>query len=126
MIPENVFAYSAPVWQRFSGAAHAGALDGSDVITAEAGSAAVRALLRIQVRVAGGVVHAAKFRAYGCPTAIAVGEWLAAGLEGKTVADLRAPAVAEIRRALEIPDDRAHCALMGEDVIRQLLKQVAP
>ena len=126
MNPDNVFGYPAPIWQRFFAPAHAGVLSESGVITAEAGSAAVRALLRVQVRLEAGRVREARFRAYGCPTTIEGGEWLAASLEGQTAASLRVPVAAEIRKTLEIPDDRAHCALMGEDVARQLLRQIAP
>lgn len=126
MSPDNVFDYPAPVWQRFAAPTHGGKLEGVDVVTAEAGSAAAHGLLRIQVRLDGGAVREARFSAYGCPTTIAVGEWLASRLQGQAVAALSAISAAEIRDALEIADDRAHCALMGEDVIRQLLKQVAP
>jgi NifU-like protein involved in Fe-S cluster formation len=78
----------------------------------------------MQVKMEQGVVTEAAFRAYGCPTAIAVGEWLAANLTGKSPADWPLLTSAKIRQTLEIPDDRAHCSLMGEDVVRALLKQI--
>lgn len=123
---ENVFGYSAEVWRRFREPVHAGRLEGSGVVAAQAGSAAAHAVLRVELRLEAGAVRDARFGAYGCPTTIAVGEWLASRLQGRALAALGAISVAEIRAALEIPDDRAHCALMGEDVVRQLLEQVAP
>ncbi|MGH8506638.1 MAG: iron-sulfur cluster assembly scaffold protein [Stenotrophobium sp.] len=126
MTAENVFGYSTAIWQRFSEPVHGGSLAGADVVSAEAGSAAARALLRVQVRLDASTVEEARFGAYGCPTTLAVGEWLASRLQGQMVAGLGAISAAEIRAALEIPDDRAHCALMGEDVVRRLLTQVAP
>ena len=53
---------------------------------------------------------------------IAVGQWLAEQLE--TMTPFVPPTAAQIRDALEISEDKAHCALMGEDVIRALWKQM--
>jgi len=120
----NAFDYAEPIWQRFSAPGHVGDLHGEGVFSAEAGSPAAKSLLRIQIKLMQGVVTEAAFRAYGCPTAIAVGEWLATNLKGKASADWAQLSASKIRQTLEIPDDRAHCALMGEDVIRALSKQV--
>ena len=99
-------------------------LQGEGVLSAEAGSPAAKSLLKLQLKMAQGVVSEAAFRAYGCPTAIAVGEWLAASLPGQKAAEWSRISASGIRQALEIPDDRAHCALMGEDVIRALAQQI--
>lgn len=117
----NTFEYSAAVWQRFNRSAHAGRLHGPGTRSAEAGSVAARSLLRLQLRETAGKAEA-RFQAYGCPTAIAVGEWLCERIEAlglPSLAGLRAP---DIRQALEISEDRIHCALMGEDVIKALLR----
>lgn len=125
MTVDNVFDYAAPIWSRFSEPRHAGVIaPGAGVLVAQAGSPAAKSLLRLTVRMLRGQVAEARFQAYGCPSAIAVGEWLAQELVG-TVPDRWAGiSAAQIRQALEIPDDRAHCALMGEDVIRVLQQQV--
>lgn len=120
----NAFAYAEPVWRSFSEPRRVGDLQGDGVLSAEAGSPAAKSLLKLQLKLGQGVVTEAAFRAYGCPTAIAVGEWLATSLIGQKPADWMQASAARIRQALEIPDDRAHCALMGEDVVRALAKQV--
>lgn len=120
--PANVHAYPVPIWRRFAEPAHGGLLHGADVFVAEAGSPAARALLRLSVRLQQGRVQAARFQAYGCPVAIAVGEWLAERLERSQPFVL--PDAAAIRAALEITEDKAHCALMGEDVVRALWQQI--
>ena len=120
----NAFGYAEPIWQRFSQPTHAGELQGEGVLTAEAGSPAAKSLLRMQIKMGPGVVSDVAFRAYGCPTAIAVGEWLAVSLTAQKPAEWSRLTASKIRQALEIPDDRAHCALMGEDVVRALVKQV--
>ena len=120
----NVFGYAEPIWQRFSAPTHVGELQGEGVLSAEVGSPAAKSLLRLQVKSVQGVVTETAFRAYGCPTAIAVGEWLAASLLGLKTADWGQFTASRIRQALEIPDDRAHCALMGEDVVRALVTRL--
>lgn len=122
--PENVFGYSDAVWQRFAAPAHAGSLSSGESKTVEAGSPTAKALLRISVKIEQGRISEARFMAYGCPVTIAVGEWLAEQLTGQQCADFRLTA-ADMRAALEIPDDKTHCVLMGEDVIRRLQEQVA-
>lgn len=118
----NVFGYSAPVWQGFCRGQAAGFDPQLDrVLSSESGTPATRAWLRLQVQVVGEHIAEARFQAFACPTGIAVGAWLAAWCIGKTLVDLRGLNAAELRRALEIPEDRAHCALMGEDAVRALI-----
>lgn len=116
---DNVFAYATPLWQRFTNPAHAGSWreDEAGVCSGQAGSRAAKFVLRLQVK--GKQAH---FKAYGCPTAIAVGEWLCEQIEQTGLEPLRDISAAKIRAALEIPEDRAHCAMLGEDVIKALLK----
>ena len=104
---------------------HAGRLSAADVVEAQAGSPATRSVLRLQVEMDGAAVARARFQAYGCPTAIAVGEWLAEQLEQQPRERWAAIDVATIRASLEIPEDKAHCALMGEDVLRALLQKMS-
>ena len=128
MQPEhNAYGYRAPIWQRFRAPAHAGRLeDQATTISAQAGSSATHSVLRMQLALDGaGAVRRAAFQAYGCPTAIAVGEWLSEQCEAVAPAGWSAIDTQKIREALEIPDDKAHCALMGEDVLRALAQQMS-
>jgi NifU-like protein involved in Fe-S cluster formation len=124
---QNVYGYAEPVWQRFREPRHAGRLAaGPRVVAAEAGSAAARSLLRLQVELDdGGQIRHARFQAYGCPSAIAVGEWLAEQLEDAPRSAWAAVDAARIREVLEIAEDKAHCALMGEDVLRALMQAMS-
>lgn len=116
----NPFGYSAKVWQLFVEAPRGGVLPGG--ISAEAASQASRSQLRLQVKMAGSRIDDARFQAYGCPTTIAVGAWLAGWVVGKDLSDLDRIDAKVIREALEIPDDRTHCALVGEDLVKSLLR----
>lgn len=118
---DNVHGYAAPVWARFAAPAHAGRLQGAGVEVAEAGSpAAPAARLRLQLRWEAGRVAECRFLARGCPVTLAVGEWLCERLAGVRREELAAIGATQIRQALEIPEDKAHCALMGEDLLRTL------
>ncbi|SEQ57946.1 cysteine desulfurase [Solimonas aquatica] len=124
LLKDNVYEYPAPAWQRFAHLKHDGRLpEDAEVLTAEADSAAARSLLRLQLRVHGRQVRETRFQAYGCPIAIAVGEYLAERLEADGLDALGAISAAVLRDALEISEDKAHCALMGEDVLRALLQK---
>lgn len=112
----NVFGYPRPVWRRFSTLAHVGVLD--DAVRVRARTPAARAELELSLRP--GTPTVARFRGHGCPVTLAVGEWLAETLEREGVSALGRLDAASIRAGLEIPEDRAHCALMGEDLVRAL------
>lgn len=116
---ENPFDYSEQVWRLFSETPRSGDLEGPQVVAGTAETRANNSQLRLTARLAAGRVEDARFRAYGCPTAIAVGAWLAGWLIGRRVEELSIR-VADIRQALEIPEDRLHCALLGEDAIKSL------
>lgn len=94
------------------------------MITGRAGTPAARSVLSLALRFdGGGRVADARFRAYGCPSSIAVGAWIAQWSLGRDAAELAMLSAAQLRAELEIPEDRAHCALMGEDALRDLLAQ---
>jgi len=123
----NVFNYPAPVWRRFRDPSHAGtiATNGSPVISARAGTPASKSLIELGLRLDdSGTVVEARFQAYGCPTTIAVGEWLAEQAQGRGVAQWVEITAADIRGALEIAEDRAHVAVMGENIVRSVQEQV--
>jgi NifU-like protein involved in Fe-S cluster formation len=117
----NPLGYPAQVWRRFIETSRGGALEpATGVSAAEVGSHAGKFRLRLECRMADGRVSDARFRAWGCPYTIAVGGWLADWCIGRPVADLLTTPVEELRADLEIPEDRAHCWLMAQDVLREL------
>lgn len=121
----NPFGYPEPVWRLFTQTPGAGTLAGPGVLTGEAATPASKSRLRLQVKMGPARIDDARFLAYGCPTTIAVGAWLAGRVVGRRVAELAGIDAESIREALEIPEDRTHCALLGEDVLKSLMKQLA-
>jgi NifU-like protein involved in Fe-S cluster formation len=122
----NPFGYGPSIWSLFNEAPRAGrfAPHTPGVVRGQAGTSAARSILRIELRFDAERVVDARFGAYGCPTSIAVGAWIASAAIDKTASELRGLTAATLRAVLEIPDDRAHCALMGEDALRAALAEV--
>ncbi|HSW12147.1 MAG TPA: aminotransferase class V-fold PLP-dependent enzyme [Solimonas sp.] len=119
----NDHGYPAAVWAAFADPAHAGReLPGA--VEASAGSPAGAQRLSLMAELRDGRVARAGFRAYGCPATLAVGEWLAAWLEGRRPEELQLSA-ADLRTELEINDDKSHCALLGEDAVLALRRQMS-
>lgn len=118
----NPFGYSAPVWQLFRETPRAGRWD-DGTVSAAATTPASRSSLRLQVKMTGSRIDDARFQAYGCPTSVAVGAWVAGRVVGREVRELAGIDAKTIREALEIPEDRTHCALLGEDLVRALIAQ---
>ena len=121
----NPFGYSEAVWRLFNETPKSGTLQGPGVLSAEASTPANRNRVRLQAKMSGSRIDEARFQAYGCPTTIAVGAWLAGWAVGRGIEELARIDAKSIREALEIPEDRTHCALMGEDVLKSLLGQIA-
>jgi NifU-like protein involved in Fe-S cluster formation len=123
---DNPFAYGATIWELFRQAPRAGRfpVGSPGVVRGQAGTPAARSVLRIELQFDAERVTDARFGAYGCPTSIAVGAWIAAEAIGKTASELRTLTAGKLRAVLEIPDERAHCALMGEDALRAALAEV--
>lgn len=79
----NPFGYSAPVWRLFTETPRAGAWSEAEALAGSAGTPANRSQLRLQVKMDGSRITDARFQAYGCPTTIAVGAWVAGWAVGR-------------------------------------------
>ncbi|MGQ0698278.1 MAG: iron-sulfur cluster assembly scaffold protein [Panacagrimonas sp.] len=120
----NPLDYPTEVWRLFRETPRAGRFEtGAGVVSAEAGTAAGKFRLRLECRIENDRVIDARFQAYGCPYTIAAGAWLAGSSIGRPQAELAQARTEELRTALEIPEDRAHCWLMAQDVLRELAHQ---
>lgn len=122
----NPYGYSDPVWRRFRETPRAGRFDEREALTATAATGGDRNVLRLQVKMGGARIEDARFQAYGCPTTIAVGAWLAEWAVGRSLDQLAAVTAALVREELEIPEERIHCALLAEDLVRSLAGRGGP
>ena len=115
---DNPLGYPAAVWRLFRETPRAGRLVQGYAV--EVRTPAAPFSLRMQVRTAGERIVDAAFQAHGCPYTVATGAWLAHWLVDRPAADCAHPPIAELRAELEIPQDRAHCWLMAQDLLGEL------
>ncbi len=114
--------YSPEIWSRFSAPGHAGEL--ADAAVGEAGTPASRARLRLYLRVTDGVIAEARFKAYGCVSTIAAGDWVADWASGKTLAEARGLTAEQIAQVLVLAPIKRHCAVLAEDALRAALDKI--
>ena len=108
--------YSASVRKLFANSAHAGALEGGHEAAID--DQGVR--LSLTARVAGGLVEAMAFQAYGCPHVIAAAEAACAELEGREAVELLEFSTSDLMQSLSVPVEKTGRILVLEDAIRSL------
>ena len=124
-------AYSQKVVQRFEDvlnnpSAHAvGRFDPKDpnVATGMVGAPACGDVMRLQIRVNDeGVIEDAKFKTYGCGSAIASSSLLTEWVKGKKLEEAEAIKNTEIAQELALPPVKIHCSVLAEDAIKAAVK----
>ena len=118
-------AYSDKVIDHYENPRNVGKFDeGEDNIgTGMVGAPACGDVMRLQIQVNDdGVIEDAKFKTYGCGSAIASSSELVEMLIGKTLEEAKAIKNVEIVEALELPPIKIHCSVLAEDSIRQAIE----
>jgi NifU-like protein involved in Fe-S cluster formation len=115
--------YSILVRELFGHPAHIGTLrEGPGVVVGEAGNIERGAWIRFHVRIDGGRVTDARFRAYGCPHTLAAAEWICRSVQGKSVTEASAVSAVRVQEALEAPAEKLGRLLIVEDALRACLR----
>ncbi len=116
---------SAPAREYFTQPRHAGDLDpdAPDVVTARVGEPASGDILQLQLRISeGGMIAAARFKAYGSAWTIACGSLLVERIQGRTLAEAAQFQHDELVEALAAPPAKLHCAVLAETALRAALR----
>ena len=114
-------AYSEKVIDHAENPRNVGTLDKSDpnVGTGLVGAPACGDVMRLQIRVSdGGVIEDAKFKTFGCGSAIASSSLATEWLKGKTVDQAETIKNVDIVNELNLPPVKIHCSVLAEDAIR--------
>jgi nitrogen fixation NifU-like protein len=83
------------------------------------GAPACGDVMRLQIQVGSdGVIEDAKFKTYGCGSAIASSSLLTEWVKGKTLDEARAIKNTEIAEELALPPVKVHCSVLAEDAIK--------
>ncbi len=114
-------AYSEKVLDHYEHPRNVGSMDKSDeyVGTGMVGAPACGDVMRLQIKVGkDGVIEDAKFKTYGCGSAIASSSLVTEWVKGKTVDQALAIKNTHIAEELALPPVKIHCSILAEDAIK--------
>lgn len=114
-------AYSDKVIDHYENPRNVGSMDKEDtqVGTGMVGAPACGDVMRLQIKVSDeGVIEDAKFKTYGCGSAIASSSLLTEWVKGKTLDEAQKIKNSEIAEELELPPVKVHCSVLAEDAIK--------
>ena len=117
-------AYSEKVLDHYDNPRNVGKMDMTDpsVGTGMVGAPACGDVMKLQIKVKGGVIEDAKFKTYGCGSAIASSSLLTEWVKGKTLDEARAIKNMDIVEELSLPPVKIHCSVLAEDAIKSAIK----
>lgn len=113
-------AYSAEVLDHYENPRNVGALDKTDpsVGTGMVGAPACGDVMKLQIKVNDeGVIEDARFKTYGCGSAIASSSLVTEWVKGKTLAQAATIRNTEIAQELALPPVKIHCSILAESAI---------
>jgi|TARA_Y100000389_G_scaffold196420_1_gene229329 nitrogen fixation protein NifU and related proteins len=120
-------AYGKKVLDHYENPRNVGVLDkeASNVGTGMVGAPACGDVMRLQIQVNDdGVIEEAKFKTYGCGSAIASSSLLTEWVKGKTLDEASQIKNTEIVEELELPPVKIHCSVLAEDAIKAAINDL--
>jgi len=114
-------AYSDKVMDHYENPRNVGTFDTgeTDVGTGMVGAPACGDVMRLQIKVsAEGIIEDARFKTYGCGSAIASSSLVTEWVKGKTLEEALTIKNAEIAEELALPPVKVHCSVLAEDAIK--------
>ena len=118
-------AYSDKVLDHYENPRNVGKLDAEDenVGTGMVGAPACGDVMRLQIRVnAEGIIEDAKFKTYGCGSAIASSSLLTEWVKGKNLDEAEQIRNTQIAEELALPPVKIHCSVLAEDAIKAAVR----
>ena len=118
-------AYSDKVMYHYDNPRNVGKMDDADhsVGTGMVGAPACGDVMRLQIKVnADGIIEDAKFKTYGCGSAIASSSLLTEWVKGRTLDEAASIKNTEIAEELALPPVKIHCSVLAEDAIKAAVK----
>ena len=98
-----------------------GSLDKSDpeVGTGMVGAPACGDVMKLQLRISDdGIIEEAKFKTFGCGSAIASSSYITTLVEGLTISEAMEITNADIAQELSLPPVKIHCSVLAEDAVK--------
>jgi len=120
-------AYSEKVLDHYENPRNVGKLDDSDVNvgTGMVGAPACGDVMRLQIKVNDdGVIEDAKFKTYGCGSAIASSSLLTEWVKGRSLEEAKQIKNTDIVEELGLPPVKIHCSVLAEDAIKAAIEDI--
>lgn len=113
-------AYSDKVIDHYENPRNVGSFDkaDTDVGTGMVGAPACGDVMKLQIKVTDGIITDAKFKTYGCGSAIASSSLVTEWVKGKTLDQARTITNSSIAEELALPPVKIHCSILAEDAIK--------
>jgi nitrogen fixation NifU-like protein len=113
-------AYSAQVVDHYENPRNVGSFDkGDDTVgTGMVGAPACGDVMKLQIKVTDGVITDARFKTYGCGSAIASSSLITEMVKGMTLDQAGAIKNSELAEELALPPVKIHCSILAEDAIK--------
>jgi nitrogen fixation NifU-like protein len=114
-------AYSKKVIDHFENPRNVGSLDGdaSNVGTGLVGAPACGDVMKLQLRISDdGIIEDAKFKTFGCGSAIASSSLVTEMVKGRSIENAAAIRNIDIAQELALPPVKIHCSVLAEDAIK--------
>ena len=113
-------SYSAAVLDHYENPRNVGTLDkdSPDVGTGMVGAPACGDVMKLQIKVENGIITDARFKTYGCGSAIASSSLVTEWVKGRTLDQAAALKNSEIAEELALPPVKIHCSILAEDAIK--------
>ena len=114
-------AYSEKVIDHYENPRNVGSFDKEDpsIGSGMVGAPACGDVMKLQIKVSSeGIIEDAKFKTYGCGSAIASSSLITEWVKGKSIDEAAAIKNAEIAEELELPPVKFHCSIRAEDAIK--------
>lgn len=113
-------AYSSQVIDHYENPRNVGSFDKSDtsVGTGMVGAPACGDVMKLQIKVDDGIITDAKFKTYGCGSAIASSSLVTEWVKGKTLKEAGTIKNTHIAEELALPPVKIHCSILAEDAIK--------
>ena len=113
-------AYSDKVLDHYENPRNVGSFskEDTDVGTGMVGAPACGDVMRLQIKVIDGIITDARFKTYGCGSAIASSSLVTEWVKGKTLDEAGIIKNTEIAQELALPPVKIHCSILAEDAIK--------
>ena len=113
-------AYSDKVLDHYENPRNVGKFDPSvdNIGTGMVGAPACGDVMKLQIKVESGIIVDAKFKTYGCGSAIASSSLLTEWVKGKTLDEASVIKNTQIAEELALPPVKIHCSVLAEDAIK--------